>query len=113
MTFEVAPKCTEIKASWDEAKLYCSFLDCDGKNDWRLPTTEELTEVWSSANDLSKPTKQNLNDMYDGRSDLYSFCYWTVEDDGNNAWVMGVPMLISSNYDKNGRYYVRAVRDTS
>ena len=31
MNFEIAPKETEIQATWDEAKMYCFSLNIDEK----------------------------------------------------------------------------------
>lgn len=31
MNIEIAPKTTEIQATWDEAVMYCFFLEIDGK----------------------------------------------------------------------------------
>jgi hypothetical protein len=42
MNFEIAPKETEIRANWYDAKLYCFSLNIDGKTGWRLPTDREF-----------------------------------------------------------------------
>ena len=69
MNFEIAPKSTEIKLNWDDARLYCFALDIDGKTGWRLPNREELNEIYESRNDF--------------RKDWY---YWSsAEADGGNA----------------------------
>ena len=52
MKFEIAPKSTEIQANWYDAKLYCFSLDIDGKTGWRMPTKEELNEIYQSENDF-------------------------------------------------------------
>lgn len=46
MNFEIAPKETEIRANWYEARMYCFSLDIDGKVGWRLPTKGELNEIY-------------------------------------------------------------------
>ena len=95
--FEIAPKQTEIKATWDEAKLYCMFLDIDGKKGWRLPTKEELNEIYESDNDFQK-----------------SYYWSSTERNGNDAWNQNVynggQKFNGKNY--NG-CYVRAVRSLS
>jgi hypothetical protein len=45
MKFEIAP--VWIKATWDEARLYCFALNIDGNTGWRLPTIAELHEMRS------------------------------------------------------------------
>ena len=37
---EIAPKSLK-RMAYDEAILYCQFLDYDGHTDWRLPTEKE------------------------------------------------------------------------
>ena len=46
MNFEIAPKEIEIQANWDDAKLYCFSLTIDGKVGWRLPTKDELNQIY-------------------------------------------------------------------
>lgn len=101
MNFEAAPKETETHTSWDEAKLYCAFLEVDGKNDWRLPTNEELKKIYQSKNDFT-------NDYY----------WSSTEDNDNNvglaigklAWFQDMSNgYVYSGY-KGNRAYIRAVR---
>lgn len=40
---EKAPR-TENEMTYEEALLYCQFLEYDGHSDWRLPTEEEYHE---------------------------------------------------------------------
>ena len=95
MNFEIAPKETEIKSNWDDARLYCFFLNIDGKIGWQLPTKEELNEIYKLENDFEKKW------------------YWssTVED-GAGAWFQN--FYDGSQYTTTKYYgssYVRAVRD--
>ena len=39
---EFAPKSTEVILPWEDAILYCTGLEVDGKSDWRLPTISEM-----------------------------------------------------------------------
>ena len=96
MNFEIAPKSTEIQANWDDARLYCFSLDIDGKVGWRLPTREELNEIYQSKNDFT-------NDYY----------WSSTELNGYGAWVQGFSDGSQANGTKNyGGIYVRAIRST-
>ena len=94
MYFEIAPKSTEIQASWYEARMYCFSLNIDGKIGWRLPTKEELNEIYLSENDFEKRW------------------YWSsTEYLGNGAWVQYFGDGDQGNFGKSsGGFYVRAIR---
>jgi hypothetical protein len=81
MNFEIAPKSTEIQANWHDVKLFCFALNIDGKTGWRLPTKDELHEIYESENDFEK------------------WYYW-CSDDHND-----------SNYHSWFTWRVRAIRD--
>ena len=53
MYFEIAPKSTEIEATWEEARVYCFSLNIDGKVGWRLPTGEELKDIYKTDNEYA------------------------------------------------------------
>lgn len=62
---EVAPKSEEIM-TYAEAVLYCRFLDYNGRNDWRLPTSEEyknnekiINFAWYDGLDAHQSWKHN------------------------------------------------------
>jgi hypothetical protein len=94
MNFEIAPKSTEIESNWFDAKLYCFSLNIDGKTGWRLPTKQELNEIYQSENDFENSW------------------YWSsTEYDGDYAWAQGMSSGSQTYDDKNdGGYYVRAIR---
>jgi hypothetical protein len=94
MSFEVAPKETEIQANWDDAKMYCLFLNVDGKTGWRLPTRDELYLLYKNHNDFSKEWYWSSTKWDDHRARIQNFYYGT-----------------QYNFHKNNSYYVRAVRD--
>lgn len=99
MKYEIAPKETEIEANWDDAKLYCFVLNIDGKNDWRLPTKDELNEIRKLENDFEK-------DWYWSSTEYYSNRIW-IHDFG------GDPKLteLTSNKNDGVLHKVRVVRD--
>jgi len=94
MNFEIAPKSTEITATWYEAKMYCFSLNIDGKIGWRLPSKDELNEIYQSENDFRK-----------------TFYWSSTESNGNYAWVQHFNNGNQGNYNKGyGGSYVRAIR---
>jgi hypothetical protein len=99
MKFEIAPKETEIKANWYDAKLYCFSLRIDGKTGWRLPTKEELNEIYQPENDFEK------------------YWYWSsTEESDRRAWCQYFGQYFDNGrqYDSkknHGDTYVRAIRD--
>jgi hypothetical protein len=96
MNFEIAPKETEIQANWDVAKLYCFALNIDGKFGWRLPTKEELDEIYESENDFRK-----------------TFYWSSTEGNGSTAWNQHFTSGNRYNFNKTSGSYVRAIRDLS
>lgn len=95
MTFEIAPKSTEIKVNWYDAKFYCFSLDVDGKTGWRLPTKEELNEIYQSNNDFVK-----------------RFYWSSTEYSTGFAWEQYLLHGLQRPANKDDLYsYVRAIRD--
>jgi hypothetical protein len=93
MNFEIAPKSSEIQVNWYEANIYCSELKIDGKTGWRLPTKEELNQIYKSENDF------------------VGNYYWTsTEFNGNYACIQYMTNGFHMNYGKSYGNYVRAVR---
>ena len=94
-TIEIAPKSTEILATWGDARLYCFALNIDGKTGWRLPTPNELTEFYL----LSK-------------SDFTNGYYWSSDIScKNHHWIMDLQQDTRYYGDDTRRYWVRPVRD--
>ena len=95
MNFEIAPKETEIRANWDNARLYCMFLEVAGKKDWRLPTTCELYKIYKSGVYLT---------------DIRSY-YWSSDEFTTNfAWMVGAYTGHRGRVIKAAYHSVRAVR---
>ena len=94
--FEIAPKSTEIQSNWHNAIAYCDSLNIGGKTGWRLPTKEELNEIYQSENDFE-----------------YDWYWSSTEYNDNDAWLQTFNGGVQSNYGKNyGGYYIRAIRST-
>lgn len=80
---EFAPT-SKNKMTYDEALLYCQFLDYNGYNDWRMPSVVEY------------------------RSDAYQ----SSSDDVHWSDVWNSSDLVDYNLLTKGyRYYVKPVRD--
>lgn len=96
MNFEIAPKSTETRLTWNDARLYCFSLNIAEKTGWRLPTKEELNEIYNSDHDFEK------------------YCYWSsTERGGIHVWVQYFGNITNGGYfnkDSN-RSYIRAIRD--
>ena len=93
MHFEIAPKETEVILNWDDTRLYCFSLSIDGKTGWRLPTKEELNEIYESENDFVKRG------------------YWSsTEVDTFYAWGQNFNNGRQHSGLKNNGFYVRAIR---
>lgn len=95
MNFEIAPKSTVIQANWDNAKLYCFSLNIDGKPGWRLPTKEELNEIYNSENDFEQG-------WYWSSTEYNDYAGW------NQYFGNGYQGYYPKHHGKN---YVRAIRD--
>jgi hypothetical protein len=76
MNIEIAPKEYERKLNWNDGKLYCSLFGIDGKDDWRLPTKDEMFEIFKHSNDY-KPHVRYWTDTTD-RKDWMFYVEFTV-----------------------------------
>jgi hypothetical protein len=92
---EFAPKNTEIIANWDTAIMYCQFLDIDGKNDWRLPTFDELYSLDGNIDDL----------------ELHGLWLWTgTETNLTHAWVLGFDIFQPPMRQVCEKQYICSIR---
>ena len=90
---EIAPKSTEARLNWDDAKFYCFALNIDGKTGWRLPTKEELNEIYESKNVF-----------------VENYYWSSTEFNAAGAWVQNFGNGYQFNNLKTYSYYVRAIR---
>lgn len=72
MNIEISPRDYDKKLNWYDAMLYCSMIEIDGKTDWRLPTLEELSVIYTIENNF------------------WQSYYWTSTDadDTDKAWML-------------------------
>jgi|688.fasta_scaffold00172_64 hypothetical protein len=90
LPFEIADKATTKKMNWNDAVAYIESLG----EGWRLPTIEELHEIYNSENDFTKDY------------------YWSsTEGSGDGAWGQNLSDGNQFNFFKGYSAYVRAVRD--
>jgi hypothetical protein len=79
----IAPKASERNLTFEDAVLYCRFLDIDGFNDWRLPTAIETDVLYDS---FATVTCSQLSDLdYEmilpNDYDFELEWYWTSNND--------------------------------
>ena len=99
------------KASWENAETYCNALSLDGKDDWRLPSIEELESMVNSAH--IDPAANTAIFQY-----ITSDYYWSstvAADDNDYAWYVHFEEGFSGDgtsnfYNKTEESYVRCVR---
>ena len=95
----LAPKETETRLNWSEAIEYCSKLSSNGYQDWRLPSKDELKEVY------------NNKDVLDSKEAFVEDSYWSSSEfSSTNAWKQYFYNGNQYNGIKTTAYYVRAVR---
>lgn len=98
MNIEICDKIYERKLNWNDGKLYCDLLIIDGKDDWRLPTLEELTDISYIDNDFYQAIYWSF-DSYKSEYIMFYYREFTNKSKG----------LIGMN-DSSARYFIRPVR---
>jgi hypothetical protein len=96
--FEIADKSTDIQTNWYGAINHCKALG-DG---WRLPTRDELTQIYKSENDFDKAYYWSSTKY---RSSTEQDLYFVGSVNMNSGW---------KNWEKEkilNNIRVRAVRD--
>ncbi len=88
------------------AKL-CLDLVSGGQNDWYLPSNQELNMLWNNYFTVVKSLSQ-----ISGATELVSWVYWSSSEADNS---LATSFVFSHgggayDYDKDGSYFVRAVR---
>ena len=94
------------KLNWDNAMSYCEGLDLDGKQDWGLPSQDQLSPLIDSS--VSMPMiVDELRDTTESSS------YWsstTHHYDTSNAWNVDFNAGLVDDFTKTYRYFVHCVR---
>ncbi|MEP7231562.1 MAG: DUF1566 domain-containing protein [Ginsengibacter sp.] len=86
------------KTNWNDAKRICDALLLDDFNDWRLPTRNELKQIYSIKNNVGGLNTRGL--------------YWSSDVAGSFAYLINFSNGSTSyNYNKSNDFYVRAVRE--
>lgn len=94
-TYRVAPNANNT-LMWADANAYCNNLTLHGYSDWKLPTKEELLQMYNDRN--------SIGGFVDGR-------YWSSTSSGSNTHY-----LVSFSYGSVSEgtdshyYYVRPIR---
>jgi len=86
------------KQKWDSAVTLCKNSTLAGFTDWRLPTQEELVNVYNNKNAIGN---------------FRSFVYWsysTYQGNENRAWALDFSDGRLGYVDKTDSIYVRCVR---
>jgi len=92
-----APSDQSGSTNWDSAKKLCEDLVLNGFSDWRLPTKNELSRMYTN---LKKK----------GRGGFGSTWYWSSGEDLAGAWGHGFGNGGQDSYNKSNASSVRAVR---
>ncbi|MFT7860038.1 MAG: DUF1566 domain-containing protein [Sulfurimonas sp.] len=86
---------------WNMANSYCTLLQLDGKDDWRLPTKEELLSL--SKDQALKKRFHNLQDRV----------YWTSENGQYEATTIYSGNGFVSSSDNCEKYATICVRKSN
>jgi hypothetical protein len=92
---EISDKKYEKVLNWHDGMLYCQLLTIDGKDDWRMPTLDELMEIFTS--------KHNFLD----------WVYWSSDEVNGGAWGQSFKLYGQRQHQlkSDAKYMVRPVRD--
>lgn len=97
---------TGFADTWDNVKSRCNAFNEEGYNNWRLPSRDELSNIWSNKSQLQ---------AISGFEAFYTGFNWTSEEDeknASNAWIVRFDDgEVLSRAKSNSHYVARCVRD--
>jgi hypothetical protein len=93
MNFEFAKEEYWKDLTFDEAKMYCFSLTINGKTGWRLPSVEELKQIYFTP--------------YNG---FVKSSYWTSSVCKYSKKIFVMNLLTGKPYHDYNTHYVRPVR---
>ena len=93
------------RMNWHAAQSYARSLSIVGKDDWRLPTAQELETLLDRT--IYRPI---MREEIPFRDDLSYWSSTTFGPDKNNAWIVMFDGAYVLSYYKTNEYHVRCVR---
>ena len=100
-------KIPEDSFTWDDAVSYCENLSYAGRNDWRVPSPQELLTIVD--NSTYAPSIDNV--YFPNTPSQHFWSSYTYISDTDNAWYVKFNYGSVGNYSpKTNNYYVRCVR---
>jgi hypothetical protein len=105
-----AAKDNGININWADAKSYCANYRGGGYTDWRMPTFDELEELYDASK--SRPAAcYSSNNIHVATEliDISCFCPWTSETSGSDATYFSFSNGIRNWYPQSGDSISRAL----
>lgn len=98
----------KLKETWNYATKFCNDLQFEGFDDWRLPATDEVEQVFAG---------YNKQDAFFSNFDTGTFSYWLSSPDTKDAnsamtvYFDGSQVRYPYSQEKSSEFFVRCVRE--